>query len=150
MAVSVKPSGKAPEIAALPGAGGRFLAFVIEQHPFAYAAARKAWTATSGKSLDALKATIAAELRHPAPDLPETTPFVSAPDRLDDEIARLLDAVDAFFARDVIASSITADEQRFLLRGIVLTRALDNKMKQLFLSSEMKYGELGFQGEGFP
>ncbi|HEY4223965.1 MAG TPA: thiamine pyrophosphate-dependent enzyme, partial [Myxococcota bacterium] len=134
------------------GIGARFLAFVVEQHPFAVDAARRAVAKTGTDDVAALKRVLAAHLEEVpggTADLPETTPFTSAIDRMQQETARLLASVDAFFARAAIERSFSDDEKRAMLRGIILTRAVDNRMKHLFLSSEMKYGELGFQGKGF-
>jgi 2-oxoisovalerate dehydrogenase E1 component len=140
------------------GCGARFLAFVVEAHPFAWAAARKAWARFGVETRDpdalaALGATVARALvdELPTPDrgLPETQPFVDAGTRHAQEVAALARDIDGFFAREAIAASITDDEKRWMLRGIILTRAVDNKMKQLFLSSEMTYGDRGFQGKGF-
>lgn len=132
----------------LATAGARFLSFVVEQHPFALAAARAAWSRGGGEPVRVRDALLD-ELTLAAGDLPETTPFVSAATRVDQERTRLASAVDGFFARAAIAASLSAEDKRWMLRGIILTRAVDNRMKQLFLSSEMKYGELGFQGKGF-
>ncbi len=136
----------------------RFLSFIVEVHPFAYTAAKKAWAdagteTTSPDALSALGVTMArAIVEHlPQPDrsLPEAQPFVDVTARFTVEVARLARAVSGFFEREAIACSITADEKRWMLEGITLTRAVDNKMKQLFLSSTMRYGDKGFQGKGF-
>ncbi|MBI1946942.1 MAG: hypothetical protein HYS27_14695 [Deltaproteobacteria bacterium] len=152
------PAPDASDVAGSPieaGLGARLLAFVVEQFPFAAAATRKAWTKTAGKDPDTrtlaedVKAALARELALRVDDLPETQPFVPAARRMSQEQERLFAAVDGFFAREAVVASITDDEKRWMLRGIVLTRAVDNRLKQLFLSSEMRYGELGFQGKGF-
>lgn len=143
--------------------GQRFLAFVVESHPFAWAAARTAWarTGTETRDPDALGvmgATLARAVVEELAqfdggraerDLSETQPFVDVATRHAVEVARLARDIDGFFAREAIAASITPEEKRALLKALVLTRAVDNKMKQLFLSSEMRYGEKGFQGKGF-
>ena len=38
---------------------------------------------------------------------------------------------------------------REILRGMLLTRAVDNRMKAFFLNGEVKYSNVGFQGKGF-
>ena len=48
-----------------------------------------------------------------------------------------------------IAATLTADERREILRGMILTRAVDNRLKQFFTSGEVRYGDAGFQGKGF-
>ena len=61
----------------------------------------------------------------------------------------LVAACDGFLRREAIAASLTGDERRELLRGMVLTRALDNRLKQFFTGSEVRYGATPFQGKGF-
>ena len=61
----------------------------------------------------------------------------------------LIDACAGFFAREAIAASLTPDERREILRGMVLTRAVDNRLKQLFTSGEVSYQGVPFQGKGF-
>lgn len=143
--------------------GQRFQAFVVETHPFAWAAAKKAWVRVFGSKAgtdtrdpDALAAmgptvtrALIEELQHPERDLGETQPFVDVGTRHSAEVARLASDIDGFFAREALAASISDDEKRSMLRALVLTRAVDNRLKQLFLSSEMRYGEQGFQGKGF-
>ncbi len=128
--------------------GARFLSFIVEQHPFALPAARAAW-AKHGADPERVAEQVVDELPIHTADLPESTPFVTAAARVEQERARLRAAVTAFFARASVVDGITDEEKRWLLKGIILTRAVDNRMKQLFLSSEMRYGELGFQGKGF-
>jgi 2-oxoisovalerate dehydrogenase E1 component len=158
MVASIASSPPAPSTAEGARLGARFLSFVIERHPFAWGAARKAWATVGIETTDAdaievlgstVARTLAEHLPLPERDLPETQPFVDAHARHAAELTRLADDVVGFFAREAIAASITADEKRWLLRGITLTRAVDNKMKQLFLSSSMRYGDKGFQGKGF-
>jgi 2-oxoisovalerate dehydrogenase E1 component len=79
----------------------------------------------------------------------ETQPFLTPSQRAAQASSSLYVEVEGFLVRAAFAQTISKDEQQQLLRGIILTRAVDNRMKQLFLSSEMKYGELGFQGKGF-
>lgn len=137
---------------------GRFLAFVVEQHPFAHASAAAAWQEAGRDSDDeaqirAVGAKVASALdRHleaRLPPLPETTPGVSAEARFEAERRRLGEAVLGFFEREAIKASLTDEERLWMLGGIALTRATDNRMKQMFLSGELKYGALGFQGKGF-
>ena len=82
-------------------------------------------------------------------DLPETSPRVSADVRLGQARRDLLDACDGFFVREAIATSLTADERREILRGMVLTRAVDNRLKQLFTNGDVTYRGTPFQGKGF-
>ena len=61
----------------------------------------------------------------------------------------LVAACDGFLIREAIAASLTADERREILRGMILTRAVDNRLKQFFLSGEIKFDDVPFQGKGF-
>ena len=81
--------------------------------------------------------------------LPDTTPGVTAAARIDAAKQELADACDAFLEREDIAASLTADERREILRGMILTRAVDNRLKQFFTSGEVRYGDAAFQGKGF-
>ena len=69
--------------------------------------------------------------------------------RLQQAREELLEACDGFFAREAIARSLTAAERREILRGMVLTRAVDNKLKHFFSSGEVTYQGVPFQGKGF-
>ncbi len=80
---------------------------------------------------------------------PETSPGVSVTQRLEQAREELLTAIDGFFRRAAIAASLTAEERRELLFGMILTRALDNRLKSFFISGEVRYGNTGFQGKGF-
>ena len=61
----------------------------------------------------------------------------------------VLIAVESFFRREAIASSLTADERREILQGMILTRATDNRLKAFFTGGEVRYGSGSFQGKGF-
>ena len=54
-----------------------------------------------------------------------------------------------FLRRAAIRASLTAEERLEILRGMVLTRATDNRLKALFTNGEVRYGETTFQGKGF-
>ncbi|MEE8523034.1 MAG: thiamine pyrophosphate-dependent enzyme, partial [Thermoanaerobaculia bacterium] len=142
----------------------RFAAFVAERHPFALAVARDALAAvleqieggTSGRpdDIEALRPKLRQELerrggRHGLPEDLETTPGISAAQRLEDAAAELAGATDGFLRREAIAASLTVDERRELLGGMILTRATDNRLKSLFLSSEVRWGNIAFQGKGY-
>src|SRR4051812_16051420 len=153
-----KPAG----LEKLTGLASRFGAFVAERHPFALADALEAFEkATSGRepkgdgAIDAIRAALQRELKkrlqsHPVPHgLAETTPRTSAAGRVSQAQAELLDAVDGFLRRAAIAASLTRDEKLEMLRGMVLTRATDNRLKAFFTNGEIKYGAASFQGKGF-
>jgi len=149
------------ETAARTTLARRFAAFVAEGFPFALGPASEAFEAVAGDgpagdaaAIESLRPRLAAELaaRLPGalpPDLPETTPGVPAADRLARAVADLTDACDGFLARTAIAASLSRDEKLEMLRGMVLTRAVDNRLKALFIGSEVRWGDKAFQGKGF-
>ena len=81
--------------------------------------------------------------------LPETTPGTSAGQRIELAHAEVLDACDGFLRRAAIEASLTRDERVEMLRGMLLTRATDNRLKTFFTSGEVRYGQTPFQGKGF-
>jgi 2-oxoisovalerate dehydrogenase E1 component len=150
----------------------RFAAFVAERHPFALRPAVTALDMTiGGRHLDEESAAAIDALREPlrrvltqtlsdflSPDasaaeklheVPEATPGVLVGERLQQAVAEVLDACDAFLRRESIAASLTPDEKREMLRGMILTRATDNRLKQFFTGGEVRYGNASFQGKGF-
>jgi 2-oxoisovalerate dehydrogenase E1 component len=144
------------------GIASRFGAFVTERHPFALADALEAFEAVAGgralrdeAEIDALRPTFRRELtrrlqtREIPPGLNETTPRTSAALRVTQAHNELLDACDGFLRRAAIEASLTAEERREILHGMILTRATDNRLKTLFTGSEIKYGTVAFQGKGF-
>jgi 2-oxoisovalerate dehydrogenase E1 component len=48
-----------------------------------------------------------------------------------------------------LRASLTVDERREILRGMMLTRATDNRLKLFFTGGEVRYGDGAFQGKGF-
>jgi 2-oxoisovalerate dehydrogenase E1 component len=138
----------------------RLEAFVVERFPFAVAPVRAAFDACKSSvgpdeaSFNTLRATFAAALRARLGNLApaeriETTPGTDAPARFQLAIEELVDACDGFLRRAGIRVSLTPDERREILRGMVLTRATDTRLKSLFNSGEVRYGESAFQGKGF-
>jgi 2-oxoisovalerate dehydrogenase E1 component len=144
-----------------PGLTARFAAFVIERHPFALRPAVEAFrsvcAADPGRdatAIESLRAPLREALRRqltpvvPA-GLPETTPGITASRRFESAVAEMVDACDGFLRRESIAASLTADERREILRGMVLTRAVDNRLKAFFTGTEVRYRGVPFQGKGF-
>jgi 2-oxoisovalerate dehydrogenase E1 component len=139
----------------------RFLAFVVEQNPFAVDAAADAFdrvagtrALTSEKEIESLRGPLAEALRtRPRESLygkhTKTTPDVTISDRVAQGVDALVDACDGFLRREAIAASLTNDERLEILRGMVLTRALDTRLKQFFSGSEVQYEGTPFQGKGF-
>jgi 2-oxoisovalerate dehydrogenase E1 component len=139
----------------------RLGAFVAERYPFALGGVAAAFEAIAGgrdaqdeAAIDALRPALRRELTqrlaHGSPsNLPDTTPGTSAHIRLEQALADLLDGCDGFLRRSAIEASLTADERREILRGMVLTRATDNRLKAFFSSGEIRYRHTAFQGKGF-
>ena len=151
----------APE---LTGLASRFAAFVAERHPFALTIALEVFDSTG---VGAIKARDAAQLdaaRAPfrralasafsdqlvAPEgIAETTPGTSAIKRLEQASTEVVDACDGFLRRAAIEASLTPAERQEILKGMCLTRSVDNRLKQFFMGGEVRWGGLAFQGKGF-
>ncbi|HSN68909.1 MAG TPA: thiamine pyrophosphate-dependent enzyme, partial [Thermoanaerobaculia bacterium] len=149
----------------------RLAAFVAERHPFALRpaldaiedAVAVAGAAPAGEdAIEALRQPFRAllagrldEALRPATSagtplaIPETTPRVEAARRLREARDEVLDACDGFLRREAIAASLTPYERREILRGMILTRATDNRLKAFFSGGEVRYGSASFQGKGF-
>jgi 2-oxoisovalerate dehydrogenase E1 component len=139
----------------------RFGAFVAERFPFALDRALEAFRSVcptepdrSEAAIEALRAPLAkaleSELAETAIEgLPETTPRVTVAQRLGFAMAELLEACDGFLRREAIRASLTADERVEILRGMILTRATDNRLKAFFSGGEVRYKGVQFQGKGF-
>ena len=131
----------------------RFAAFVAERHPFALKPALRALESIDDVSelRRALEPALADALapQTAITNVPETTPGVAVRTRLHQAVTEVLDACDGFLRREAIAASITADEKRELLRGMLLARAVDNRLKQFFTGGEVRWGGGSFQGKGF-
>jgi 2-oxoisovalerate dehydrogenase E1 component len=134
--------------------------FVTERFPFAWPAARDALDrvgsvgVAAGDGLPEWRARFAAALEQGlgalAPrQLGETTPGVSSTQRFAVAVAEVVAACDGFLHRVAIRASLTADERREILRGMILTRATDNRLKTFFTGSEIRFGDVAFQGKGF-
>ena len=137
-----------------------FGAFVLERSPFACTAAREALASTAA-ALAGDEATIEAvrepfsrafrvRLQRLAPiDLSEPTPGVPAVRRFEQAVDDIVEACDGFLRRAAIRASLTADERLEIFRGMLLTRATDNRLKAFFTQGDVRYGEAAFQGKGF-
>ena len=153
---------KPAELENLTGIAIRFGAFVAERHPFALAEALAALeSAVSGHEprteadIEAMRPVVRRELtrrlqaRALPEGLPDTTPRTQAAARMAQAQAELVDACDGFLRRAAIKASLTRDERIEILRGMILTRATDNRLKTFFTGGEIKYGAASFQGKGF-
>lgn len=125
-----------------------FGSFIAEKFPFALRAALHAYAQANGDPAR-VRTLLEQELGINADDLPETTPRVSASQRMRQAIDEVLDATDGYFRREAIAASLTRDEKREMLRGMLLTRATDNRLKQFFTGGDVRWGNASFQGKGF-
>ena len=150
------------ELEKLTGIASRFGAFVAERYPFALEHALDALEAAAGGAeprteaeIDALRPAVRRELTRrlqarELPDgLPDTTPRTPASLRLAQAHAELADACDGFLRRAAIEASLTREERIEILRGMILTRATDNRLKTFFTGGDVKYGSASFQGKGF-
>ena len=145
----------------MPTVADRLLSFVVERYPFALPAVQRALMscdhagrAANQRAIDDLRPLLCRELTRnlaeiSASDLPDTTPGVTAAARLQAARDELVDACDGLLIREAIAASLTDDERREILRGMILVRAIDNRLKQFFLSGEVSYDDVPFQGKGF-
>ena len=153
---------KPAELEKLTGLASRFGAFVAERHPFALADALQALEAATGgrepadeMAIDALRPVFHRELtrrlqlRVVPHGLGDTTPRTSAEMRIGQAYAQLVDDCDGFLRRAAIEASLTREERLEILRGMLLTRATDNRLKTFFTSGEIRYGSAAFQGKGF-
>jgi 2-oxoisovalerate dehydrogenase E1 component len=132
-------------------------AFVAERHPFGLPAVLGAFDALNATDIGRIRS----HLRKVLPDAirthltslaypgVETTPGVTSDERAVQAATELISAVDGFFARTAIVQSLTDEERVEMLRGMLLTRAVDNRLKLFFTGGEVRYGAASFQGKGF-
>src|SRR4029077_19729063 len=153
---------KPAELEKLTGVASRFGAFVAERYPFALIEAVDAWEATTGgrepkgeAAFEGVRPAFRRELarrlgsRAVPQGLCDTTPRTSAARRIEQAQLSLLDECDGFLRRLAIEASLTREERLEILRGMILTRATDNRLKALFLGGEVRFGANAFQGKGF-
>ena len=133
-------------------------AFVAERHPLGLAAVLAVFDGLKtpddpNRMREEMRRGLpdAVKAQHTAGAWPpvETTPGTLSDVRVTQAAAELVETVDGFLARTAIAQSFTNDERTGMLRGMILTRAVDSRLKQLFLGGEVKYGSASFQGKGF-
>jgi len=146
------------ELEKLTGIAAKFCAFVAERHPFALADAVDAFSRITwpheprtAEEFDAIRPALHLELarrlqQRPIPSgLPDPTPRTTVEQRMGQAYEQLLDDCDGFLRRAAIEASLTSDERIEILRGMLLTRATDNRLKTFFTSGEIKYGAASFQ-----
>ena len=134
-----------------------FLTFMAEQYPLILPVARKISQRLkldedpqpekkfAGNFIKELQAALKGHTKK----LGDARPFISADDRLEEACAELEIAVQGYFDRACLKATFSNEEKLWMLKGMIVTRAVDNRMKQLFLSGEMQYEGKGFQGKGF-
>src|SRR5262249_25115869 len=135
------------------GIASRFGAFVAERHPFALGDALDVLEAVTGgreprgeEAIDALRPafrralTKRLQLRAIPSELADPTPRTSIETRFGQAYAQVIDDFDGFLRREAIEASLTHDERLEILRGMLLTRATDNRLKTFFTSGEIRYG----------
>jgi 2-oxoisovalerate dehydrogenase E1 component len=138
----------------------RLSLFVIERFPFAVEAVAAALDDAGGQSardeasIESVRQRFPAALRgrigrRSSTETAETTPGVTAPERFDAAVSELAEACDGVLRRAALRASLTTGERREILRGMMLTRATDNRLKAFFTGGEVRYGDAAFQGKGF-
>ena len=147
-----------------PSLTSRFGAFVAEQHPALLRLVLEVFEATGGgklkprdkAGLETLRPVFRRELASRlyrelsgGEAFDETTPGVSAIRRLEQARAQIAESCDAWLQREALSASLTNDERKEILRGMCLTRAVDNRLKQFFTSGEVRWGMKAFAGKGF-
>ncbi len=147
-----------------PGLAERFYAFVAEAHPFALDHASVVFRNLLRRSggdpgrdaarIEELHAPLSKALRQaltqaPPSGTPETTPGVAAGSRLSAAVDQIVEACDGFLRREALSASLTNAERVEILRGMILTRAVDNRLKAFFTGTEVRYRGVAFQGKGF-
>jgi 2-oxoisovalerate dehydrogenase E1 component len=162
MATTIRPQARPGDRGARrPSLAARFAAFVAERHPFALRPALEAFErvcpAEPGRDpgrIENLRTPFADALARALAGAPpewiaDTTPGVTADERLVLARTELAQACDGFLRREAIAASLTREERVEILRGMVLTRATDNRLKAFFSGGEVRYKGVSFQGKGF-
>jgi 2-oxoisovalerate dehydrogenase E1 component len=146
----------------LTGVAGRLAAFIVERHALALGDAIGALDGVSDGAIPATEAGIEAirplfrrELarrlaaRMLPSGIPDPTPGVTSGARMAQAHAEVVEACDGFLRRAAIEASLTSRERIEILRGMILTRATDNRLKTFFSSGEVRYKTTSFQGKGF-
>ncbi len=139
----------------------RFSSFVHERYPFAAGRAARALEELVGgrerldpSKLERLHDPLASALRRALAEelpggIPETTPGIPAQRRIEQAGDELVEAAIGFLQREAVAAGLTSEERLELLRGMLLTRAVDNQLKRFFMGGDVRFEGAAFQGKGF-
>ena len=138
--------------------------FVLERYPFAMAAVRRAAARVRlgevpGKDAaaiergrerfaEALRAELATAID--VQDVADPTPGISPGQRASGAAEELVDACDGFLAPRGDRASLADDERVEILRGMILTRATDNRLKPFFTGGEVRCESGRLPGQGLP
>src|SRR5262245_34498575 len=124
----------------------RFIAFIAEQFPFALDAAAEAFDAVVKRPPpktgaadaieafrsplgDALRVSVRKSKAAAKAESIETIPGVSVEQRRAQAGDALVEGADGFLRRESLSASLTNDERLEILRGMLLTRAVDTRLK---------------------
>ena len=142
------------------GLAAPFAAFVTERYPFALEEAVEVFAAAGGheasdeQTIESVRRQLAVLLRdrfsRKGPNVAgDTTPGTSSAVRFSQAVDDLVEACDGWLRRAAIRASLTREERLEILRGMLLTRATDNRLKVFFTGGEVRYEGIAFQGKGF-
>ena len=142
------------------GLAAPFAAFITERYPFALEEAVEGFAAAGGheasdeQAIENVRRKLAVSLRdrfvRKGPSgTGDTTPGTSAAARFSQAVDDLVDACDGWLRRAALRASLTREERLEILRGMLLTRATDNRLKVFFTGGEVRYEGIAFQGKGF-
>ncbi len=143
-------------------------AFALEHHPLALGAVQRACADVLGmdssitaQEVDSLRGAFSNVLARELGDagenavgVPEPSPGASPAERLSLAQHEVIDACEGFLHRAALKMGFSDDERREMLRGMLLTRAVDNRLKTFFSTGEVRFTKAdgsgkGFQGKGF-
>jgi 2-oxoisovalerate dehydrogenase E1 component len=146
----------------------RYAGFIAERFPFALPPAREAFRKAiddaggepgrDPEAIEALVEPLTDALRNLlGRDLAvdgttartPTTPGVFVEERTAQALIQIIEESSDFLRREAIAASLREHERREILRGMILTRATDNRLKAFFSGGEVRWGGGAFQGKGF-
>ncbi len=124
--------------------------FLAERHPEIAALAEEAWDDDAGAFIARFETALTRQLGAlPLDRNAETTPRHSWGERRNEFVGAVVEQIRGFFRRRELRDALTAKQRLELLWGMLLTRAVDNQLKALFVGGRVSYKGRGFQGKGF-